>query len=67
MVNHDETCNEEKALVPITTYLEEPTYTPEEGSSKIGRGPTVTFQDGQYNMDLSTLLFIAGQGRGRMP
>ena len=24
----------------------------------------MTFQDGQYNMDLSTLLFIAGQGRG---
>ena len=64
MVNHDEKYNEEQALVPITTYLEEPTYTLEEGSSEIGRGPTVTFQDGQYNMDLSTLLFIAGQGRG---
>ena len=27
----------------------------------------VTFQDGQYNMDLNTLLFIVGQGRGGMP
>ena len=67
MVNHDETCNEEQALVPITTYLEEPTYTLEEGPSEIGRGPTITFQDEQYNMDLSTLLFIVGQGRGGMP
>ena len=37
MVNHDEQCNEEQALVPITTYLEEPTYKLEEGSSEIGR------------------------------
>ena len=43
MVSHDETCNEEQALVPITTYLEEPTYTPKEGPSNIDRGPTVTF------------------------
>ena len=27
----------------------------------------MTFQDGGYNMDLSTLLFVAGQGRGGMP
>ena len=26
----------------------------------------MTFQDGQYNMDLNTLLFIVGQGRGGM-
>ena len=46
IVNHDKTCNEERALVPITTYLEEPTYIPEEGSLDLGQGPMVTFQDG---------------------
>ena len=46
MVNHDETCNEERALVQIMTSLEEPIYIPKEGSSEIGKGPIVTFQDG---------------------
>ena len=54
IVNHGNTYNEKWALVPTTTYLEELAHTPEEGSSKIGRGPTVTFQDGQYNMDSIT-------------
>ena len=45
IVNHDKICNEKWALVPITTYLEEPTYIPEEGL-EIGKGPIVTFQDG---------------------
>ena len=67
IVNHVKTYNDEWALVPITTYLEEPVYILEEGSSNLGQGPTVTFQDGQYNMDLNTLLSIARQGRGGMP
>ena len=60
IVNHNETYNEEQALVPITTYLEEPAYIPEEGMSDLGQIPMVNFQDGQYNMDLNTLLFLAG-------
>ena len=60
IVNHDETYNDEQELVPITSYLEEPTYIPEQGLLDLGQGPTVTFQDVQYSMDLSMLLFIAG-------
>ena len=67
IVNHNKTYNDERALVPATTYLEELAYIPKEGLSKLGQGPMVTFQDGQYNMDLNTLLFIAGHGRGGMP
>ena len=67
IVNHDKTYNDERALVPITSYLEEPAYIPKEGLLDLNQGPIVTFQDGQYSMDLSTLLFIAGQGRGGMP
>ena len=46
IVNHDKTYNDEQALVSITSYLEEQTYIPEEGSLDLGWGPTVTFQDG---------------------
>ena len=67
IVNHDKTYNDERALVPITTYLEEATYIPEEGLLDLGQGPMVTFQGGHHNMDLNTLLFIARQGRGGMP
>ena len=64
IINHNKTYNDEWALIPITSYLDEPAYIPKEGF--LG-GSTVTFQDGQYSMDLGTLLFIAGQGRGGMP
>ena len=67
VVNHNKTYNDERALVPIMTYLDEPAYIPEEGLSDLGQGPTMTFQDGQYSMDLCTLLFIARQGRGGLP
>ena len=67
IVNHNETYNDERALVPVTSYLEEPAYIPEEGSLDLGRGPTVTFPDGQYSMELGTLLLMAGQGRSGMP
>ena len=42
------------------SYEEEQAYIPND----LGRGPMVTIQHGQYNMDLDTLLFIARQGRG---
>ena len=67
IVNHDKMYNDERALVPFTSYLEEPTYIPKEGLLDLGWGPPLTFQDGQYNMDLNMLLFIVGQGRGEMP
>ena len=31
------------------------------------RTPPVTFNEGQYNMDHNTLMFIAGQGRQQQP
>ena len=58
IVIHDKMYNDERALVPVTSYLEEPAYIPEEGLLDLNQGPTMTFQDGQYSMDLSTLLFI---------
>ena len=67
IVNHKKTYNDEWALVPVTTYLEEPTYILEEGLLQLGRRPMMTFQDGQYNMELNMLLFIARQKRGGMP
>ena len=36
IVNHDKTYNDERALVPTTSYLKEPTYIPEEGSLELG-------------------------------
>ena len=36
IVNHDETYNDKRALVPAMTYLEEPAYIPEEGSLDLG-------------------------------
>ena len=60
IVNHDKTYNDEWALVPITSYLDERAYIPEEGLLDLGQGPPVTFQDGKYSVDLITLLFIAG-------
>ena len=66
IVNHKKLYNDEQVLVPVTSYLEELAYIPKEGSLDLDQGPTVTFQDGQYSMDLSTLLFIARKGRGGM-
>ena len=59
-MNHDKAYNDERALILVMTYLEEPAYKPEKGLSNLGQGTMVTFQDGQYNMDLNTLLFIVG-------
>ena len=67
IINHNKTYNDERALVLVTSNLDEPTYIQEEGLLDLGQGPTVTFQDGQCSMDLRTLLFIARQGRGGMP
>ena len=36
IVNHDKTYHDERDLVPIMTFLEEPTYIPEEGLLNIG-------------------------------
>ena len=45
IVNHDKTYNDERALVVVTSYLEESAYIPKEGLLDIGQGPMVTFQD----------------------
>ena len=67
IINHDKAYNDGSALVLVSPYIEEQTYILEEGSLDLGQVPMVTFQDKQYNMDLNTLLFVAGQGRGEMP
>ena len=64
IVNQDKIYNDERALVPILSYKEEPTYILDEGLLDLGQGLMVIIQDGQYNLDLNTLLFIAIQGRG---
>ena len=67
IVNQDKVYNNERDLVPILAYGEDQAYIPDKGSLDLGQGPMLSFQEGQYNMDLNTLLFIARQGRGAMP
>ena len=65
-VNQDKVYNDERDLVPISPYIEKQAYLLEEGSSNLGQGSMLSFQDG-HSMDLNKLLFIIGQGRGGMP
>ena len=46
ILNHNKKYNDERELVQVTSYLEEPTYIPEEGFLDPNQGPMVTFQDG---------------------
>ena len=62
--------NVERALVPVTPYASESIVSPWEESSEPWKTSSMqtssmpfTYQEGQYNMDHNTLMFIAGQGR----
>ena len=46
IVNQEKIYNDERALVPLSPYVEEQAYIPKEGSSNLGGGPLVTFQNG---------------------
>ena len=47
-------------------YVDNQMSLPSEGTLDQWQRPMVSFQEGQYNMDLNTLLFIVGQGKTRV-
>ena len=63
LVEHDDDGGHERALVPVTSYGEEISYEPSDDKVDWSRTPHVALPKGQFNMDLNTLTFIAGQTR----
>lgn len=63
LVEHNDDGGQERALVPITPYGEELSYVLSEERLDWSRTPHISLLEGQFNMDLNTLMFIAGQAR----
>ena len=63
LVEHEDNDNQERALVLVMPYVNEPQYGQPQESQEWERNPPVTFSKGQFNMDLNTLMFIDNQGR----
>ena len=59
--------SDRRALVPVTAYAEEPLTPLTEENAEVWRTPPLNFTDGQYSMDLNTLMFIAGGQPPRPP
>ena len=49
--------------MPVMPYVNEMQYGQPEESQELMRNPPVTFCEGQFSMDLNTLMFIANQAR----
>ena len=67
IINREDGDNQERALVPVMPYSEEQSAMFSEESLEYWKSPVVNYQEGQFNMDLNTLMFIAGQARPQMP
>lgn len=63
LVEHDDEGGHERALVPVTSYGEEISYEPRDDKVDWSRTPHISLPEGQFNMDLNTLMFMAGQTR----
>ena len=63
LVKHKDDDDQERALVPIMPYMNEMQYGQLEESQEWMRNPPVNFSEGQFSMDLNTLIFIANQAR----
>ena len=63
LVEHDDEGGQKRALVLATSYGEEVLYEPSEDKVDWPQTPHVSLPEGQFNMDLNTLMFIAGQTR----
>ena len=60
IIGQDEDMNQERPLVPIMPYGEEGSCSQSDEGLDWPRNPQVSYHKGQFNMDLNTLLFIAG-------
>ena len=63
LVEHEDEDNQEQALVLVIPYVSEMQYGQQEESQEWTRNPPITFFEGQFSMDLNTLMFIANQAR----
>ena len=63
LVKHDDDGGHKRALVPVTPYGEELSYDPSDDKVDWSQTPHISLPEGQFNMDLNTLMFIAGQTR----
>ena len=61
LVEHEDEDNQEQALVPVMPYVNETQYNQPKESQEWMRNPLVTFSEGQFSMDLNTLMFIANE------
>ncbi|MCO5548855.1 hypothetical protein L7F22_002317 [Adiantum nelumboides] len=66
LLNWEDDLNLERALVPVSSY-EDDQMSFQGETSESWRSPMVSYQDGQYSMDMNTLMFIAEQGWAAMP
>ena len=61
IIGQDEDLNQEQDLVPIIPYGEDGSCSQRKEGLDWSRNPQVSYHQGQFNMDLITLMFIAGQ------
>ena len=66
LVEHDDDGGQERVLVHVTPYGEELSYDPSDDKMDWSQTPYISIPKGQFNMDLNTLMFIAGQTRVSM-
>ena len=60
IIGQDEDLNQERVLVLVMPYGEEGSCSQSKEGLDWPRNPQVSYLDGQFNMDLNTLMFIAG-------
>ena len=60
IIEQDEDLNQERALVPLMPYREKGSCSQSKEGLDWPRNPQVSYLDGQFNMDLNTLMFIVG-------
>ena len=63
IIGQDEDLNQERALAPVMPYGEEGSCSQSKEGMDWPRNLQVSYLDGQFNIDLNTLMFIEGQNR----
>ena len=63
LIEHEDDDNQETNLVLVMPYVNKTHYGQQEESQEWMINPLVTFSEGQFSMDLNTLMFIANQAR----
>ena len=67
LLGQDEDPSQERLLVSVPTYEDEGSYSQMEDGLDWNRNPPNSYQEGQFNMDWNTLMFITGQNKQRKP